>query len=221
MIPEDNEKIIRNKPIERINHWTVVICFLFTAISGLGFFFPSLNWFMSILGTPQLARILHPFVGTVMFVLFVFMFFRYFSHNMVKKDDIEWAKNIGKVLKNEDAGDVGQYNLGQKGVYWVASISMLLLVISGVMIWRPYFADYFSIPLIRIALLVHSLAAIGLIITIIVHVYAAIWIKGSIRGMVEGWVTRGWAKKHHPRWYRGILEQERRDKEKKQQQDKS
>jgi len=85
MMPEDNEKIIRHKPIERINHWVVVICFLFTAVSGLGFFFPSLNWFMNILGTPQLARILHPFVGSAMFLLFIFMFVRYFHHNFIIK----------------------------------------------------------------------------------------------------------------------------------------
>jgi formate dehydrogenase subunit gamma len=34
---------------------------LFVSISGLGFFFPSFNWLMNIMGTPQLARILHPF----------------------------------------------------------------------------------------------------------------------------------------------------------------
>ena len=32
--------------------------------------------------------------------------------------------------------------------------------------------------------------------------YMAFWVKGSIRGMVEGWVTVRWAKKHHPRWFR-------------------
>lgn len=153
MQQDDKEKIIRHKPIARINHWAVVICFLFVAISGLGFFFPSLNWFMNILGTPQLSRLLHPFVGVVMFLLFVFMFFRYFKHNFINRDDIEWAKKIGKVMKNEEAGDVGQYNFGQKGVYWVASICLFLLLLSGIVIWRPYFAEYFSIPVIRIALL--------------------------------------------------------------------
>ena len=37
---------------------------------------------------------------------------------------------------------------------------------------------------------------------ILVHMYMAFWVKGSIRGIVEGWVTVRWAKKHHPRWYR-------------------
>ncbi|EGT3610865.1 formate dehydrogenase cytochrome b556 subunit [Morganella morganii] len=216
MQQDDREKIIRHKPIERVNHWAVVICFLFTAISGLGFFFPSLNWFMNILGTPQLSRLLHPFTGVVMFLLFVFMFFRYFKHNFINRDDIEWAKQIGKIMKNEEAGDVGQYNLGQKGVYWAASICLFLLLLSGIVIWRPYFAEYFSIPVIRIALLVHSISAIGLIITIIVHAYAAIWVKGSVRAMTEGWVTRGWAKKYHPRWYRQIVAKEREEDKKGQ-----
>ncbi|MGJ0625955.1 formate dehydrogenase cytochrome b556 subunit [Xenorhabdus bovienii] len=209
-----NDIIIRHSPIERINHWAVVIVFLFTAISGLGFFFPSLNWMMNIFGTPQLSRILHPFAGSVMFFLFVFMFFRYFKHNLPDRDDIEWAKNVHNVLRNEEAGDTGQYNLGQKGIYWSVSVCLLLLLVSGIIIWRPYFAEYFPIPLIRIALLVHSLSAISLILTIIVHAYAAFWVKGSVRAMVEGWVTRGWAKKHHPRWYREILKEEQQ-KEKK------
>ncbi len=47
---------------ERVHHWAVVFCFLFTAISGLDWnsFFPSFNWLMNIFGTPQLSRILHP-----------------------------------------------------------------------------------------------------------------------------------------------------------------
>ena len=48
-----------------------------------------------------------------------------------------------------------------------------------------------------------------------VHAYAAFWVKGSIRSMIEGWVTRGWAKKHHPRWYREILEEEKKEAESK------
>ncbi|MCA6222174.1 formate dehydrogenase cytochrome b556 subunit [Photorhabdus antumapuensis] len=203
--------IIRHSPVERINHWAVVLCFLFTAISGLGFFFPSFNWLMNIFGTPQLSRILHPFVGSVMFALFIFMFFRYFKHNFIDKDDIVWLKNIHKIVKNEEAGDIGQYNLGQKGVYWFISIFLILLAVSGVIIWRPYFANLFSIPIIRIALLIHSMSAIGLILTIMVHAYAAFWVKGSLRAMVEGWVTRGWAKKHHPRWYREVMKQEQQE----------
>ncbi|MCG8708175.1 formate dehydrogenase cytochrome b556 subunit [Brenneria sp. 4F2] len=199
-----NNRIQRYSAPERINHWIVAFCFVFAAISGLGFFFPSLNWMMNILGTAQLARIVHPFVGVVMFAAFILMFFRYWKHNLINRDDIEWAKNIHKIARNEEVGDTGRYNFGQKCVFWLAITSLILLLASGVVMWRPYFAGAFPIPVIRLALLVHSLAAIGLILVIMVHVYAALWVKGSITAMVEGWVSTAWAKKHHPRWYREL-----------------
>ncbi|WP_127957534.1 formate dehydrogenase cytochrome b556 subunit [Serratia microhaemolytica] len=194
--------IQRYNALERINHWIVAFCFMLAAISGLGFFFPSFNWLMNIFGTPQLARILHPFVGVVMFVAFLRMFQRYWRHNLINRDDILWAKNIHRVTLKEEFGDTGRYNFGQKMVFWLAIFSLLLLLASGVVIWRPYFADAFSIPMIRIALLVHSVSAMVLILTIMIHVYAAFWVKGTITAMVEGWVSAAWAKKHHPRWYR-------------------
>jgi len=55
-------------------------------------------------------------------------------------------------------------------------------------------------------LLVHAASALALIASIIVHVYAALWVQGTIRAMVEGVVTYAWAKKHHPRWFREMTE---------------
>jgi formate dehydrogenase subunit gamma len=37
-----------------------------------------------------------------------------------------------------------------------------------------------------------------------VHIYAGIWIKGSIGAMLHGWVSRAWARKHHELWYREV-----------------
>jgi len=108
------------------------------------------------------------------------------------------------VAQNQEVGDTGRYNFGQKIVFWAAIIFLVLLLASGVVIWRPWFAGYFPIPLIRAALLIHSIAALGLIMVIMVHIYAALWVKGTITAMVEGWVTTAWAKKHHPRWYREL-----------------
>ncbi|MBU9831393.1 formate dehydrogenase cytochrome b556 subunit [Rahnella sp. FC061912-K] len=205
------EKLIqRYNLVERLNHWIVAFCFVTLALSGIGFFFPSFNWLMNVYGTPQLARILHPFFGVVMFVSFLGMFFRYWKHNLPEKDDLVWAKNIDKVLTNHEVGDTGRYNFGQKCVFWAAIGCLVLLMASGVIIWRPWFADYFPIPLIRLALLVHSVAGIGLILVIIMHVYAATWAKGSISAMTGGKVPVSWAKYHHPRWYRQVRDEEQK-----------
>jgi formate dehydrogenase subunit gamma len=98
-------------------------------------------------------------------------------------------------------------------VFWAAIGCLVLLMASGVIIWRPWFADFFPIPLIRLALLVHSLAGIGLILVIIMHVYAATWAKGSIDAMTGGKVPASWAKYHHPRWYREELAKQKQKDE--------
>lgn len=109
-----------------------------------------------------------------MFASFIIMFFRYWHHNLINRDDIFWAKNIRKIVVNEEVGDTGRYNFGQKCVFWAAIIFLVLLLVSGVIIWRPYFAPAFSIPVIRFALMLHSFAAVALIVVIMVHIYAAL-----------------------------------------------
>lgn len=47
-----------------------------------------------------------------------------------------------------------------------------------------------------------------MMLAILVHIYMVFWVKGSITGMIEGGVSRRWAKKHHPRWYREVESQE-------------
>jgi formate dehydrogenase subunit gamma len=63
----------------------------------------------------------------------------------------------------------------------------------------------FPVGLIRLASLLHAVAATVLIIGIIVHIYAAIWTRGSIDAMMRGTVSEAWAKKHHAAWYRQVI----------------
>ena len=141
-----------------------------------------------------------------MFLLLMFLFIRFVKYNLPEREDLTWFKNIKQVLagKHEPALQIGKYNAGQKVLFWGIMALITLLLISGVVIWRPYFAPLFSIPIIRIGLFVHALAGISLILLIIGHAYLAFWVKGSIRGMVTGYVSHRWAKTHHDRWYRQI-----------------
>jgi formate dehydrogenase subunit gamma len=36
------------------------------------------------------------------------------------------------------------------------------------------------------------------------HVYAAIWVKGTVRAMTRGTVTESWAKLNHPLWHEEV-----------------
>jgi formate dehydrogenase subunit gamma len=161
-------------------------------------------WLSALFGGGQWTRILHPFVGLVMFVSFMILALRFWHHNYLDADDRQWLRQINDVLTNREdrLPEVGKYNAGQKLLFFVLVLCLLLLLLSGIVIWRAYFAFYFPIEVVRVAAVIHAATAFVLICSIIVHIYAAIWVKGSIGAMVRGTVTLGWARKHHPKWFR-------------------
>ena len=113
---------------------------------------------------------------------------------------------MGKMLSGDKAGlpPVGKYNYAQKLTFWVMALSLAVLLVTGVMFWRPWFAPYFSVEAMRAAVLFHSISAVVLILSTIMHVYAAIWVKGTIRAMTRGTVTESWAKANHPLWHQEV-----------------
>ncbi|SAK89597.1 formate dehydrogenase, cytochrome b556 (FDO) subunit [Caballeronia fortuita] len=199
--------IVRYTPNERTNHWITAITFVLLALSGLAMFHPSMAWLYAIFGGGQWTRILHPFVGCVMFLSFMILALRFWHHNYLDTNDVQWMKQMNDVLTNREdrLPEIGKYNAGQKILFFVMVASLVLLLVSGIVIWRRYFAFYFPITVIRLASVVHAATAFVLIVSIIVHIYAALWVKGSIGAMTRGTVTYGWARKHHPRWFREII----------------
>ena len=200
-----NQKtLVRYGAADRMNHWLVALCFILAGISGLSLFHPSMYFLSGVLGGGEWTRILHPFIGVVMAVLFLRMIFKFTRHNVLTANDRQWLSQVGDVLnaRHDKLPEVGRYNGGQKVAFWLMVVSLILLTISGFGFWRPYFSHYFSVDVNRIAALVHALSAWVLILTVIVHVYAAIWVKGTIGAMRTGLVSHAWARKHHPGWYK-------------------
>ncbi|MDR0770285.1 MAG: formate dehydrogenase subunit gamma [Burkholderiales bacterium] len=198
--------VLRHSYPARVAHWLTALGFFMVAVSGLGFFFPSLHWLLGIMGTPQLAQFLHPVFGIVMVLGLVVLFLRNAPHCLPEKGDGKWFQHTADILKGNEhhVVEVGHYNPGQKMLFWKIMGLTLLLLITGLIAWRPYFADLFPIPLLRLALVLHSVCGILMMFLVIVHIYMGFWYKGTVRGMLYGTVTRSWAKKHHPRWLREL-----------------
>ena len=191
---------------ERINHWIVAISFLLAALSGLSMFHPALFWLSHLFGGGPWTRILHPFIGVVMAAAFIAVMLRFWRDNRMQPADRQWLRQWRDVLaaREDRLPEVGRYNGGQKALFWVMVACTLTLLVTGVLFWRPWFADGFPITLVRLATLLHAIAASILILGIIIHVYAALWVKGSVRAMIRGTVSAAWARKHHAAWYREV-----------------
>jgi len=199
--------IERYSPNERSNHWITAITFVLLALSGLAMFHPAMAWLAALFGGGQWTRILHPFFGIVMFVSFAFLVLRFWGHNRFEPEDRQWLRQIDDVLANreEKLPKIGKYNAGQKLLFFVLVLSMIALLLSGIVIWREYFSHFFPIGLRRFSSLLHAFFAFVIIMSIIVHIYAGIWIKGSIKAMTQGTVSYGWARKHHPKWFESLM----------------
>lgn len=200
----NNRQVIRRYTAsERINHWLVAISFILTALSGLAFFHPGLYWLSNLFGGGTWARILHPYFAVVMALAFLVWLFRIRREMRITAQDRQWAMHVPDLMRNrfDRVPATGKYNFGQKMLSRTQLVLILLLLITGVFIWQPLFANAFSVELRRVAVLIHSLAAFFAVLSLIVHVYAAIWTKGAISGMLTGRVSTAWARHHNRLWY--------------------
>jgi formate dehydrogenase subunit gamma len=199
--------LIRNPVGARINHWITAGCFVLLMLSGLSMFDPLLFWLSALFGGGQSTRAIHPWIGVVLLVSYTGLIVQYWRDNMWTRDDIAWMRAVRRVLENEEEGvpEVARFNAGQKFVFWSMALLVPVLFVTGIIIWEVYFSNYTTIEQQRIAVLIHCLAATAAIIVWIIHVYAAIWVRGSVRAMTRGYVTPGWAWRHHRKWLRRLV----------------
>ncbi|HEV2571513.1 MAG TPA: formate dehydrogenase subunit gamma [Beijerinckiaceae bacterium] len=191
----------------RINHWITAVSLVLLALSGLALFHPSLFFLTVFFGGGEWTRTIHPWIGVVLFFSFLGLFFRFWKLNLWKREDGTWLARVRDVVAGheEKLPEVGKYNAGQKLVFWSMSLLILVLITSGIVIWDQYFGPYFTITQKRVAVLVHAVTAVVAISVWIVHVYAAIWVRGTIGAMTSGQVTGGWAWRHHRKWLRNLV----------------
>jgi formate dehydrogenase subunit gamma len=211
--PGDPVTVDRYTKGARINHWITAASLVLLALSGLALFHPSLFFLTALFGGGESTRAIHPWIGVVLFFSFLGLFLRFWKLNLWKREDGTWMARLRDVLTahEERLPDVGKYNAGQKLVFWLMSILIVVLILSGFATWDQYFAQYTTVEQKRVAVLIHSLAAIVIICVWIVHVYAAIWVRGTIRAMIRGSVTGGWAWRHHRKWLRALVTGRRDD----------
>jgi len=198
------DKLVRYTASERINHWLVAITFILLALSGLALFHPTFSLSGQLLGGGVLTRILHPFLGVLLIFFFGSMFFRFRELCIFTPGDWDWLRHAHELMLGDERNmpEAGKLNGGQKLLFWLLTACMLLLVLSGIVIWRAYFSHLFPVAMVRLAAVLHAAAGAGMISLIIGHIYLAIWTKESIGAMLYGKVRRAWAKQHHPAWFR-------------------
>ncbi len=198
--------IARYTTAQRVNHWITAGLMILLALSGLSLFHPALFFLTDLFGGGSATRAIHPWFGAVLLLSFGVLFIRFAHHNLWESGDGAWLSRMDKVMLNQEDAvpEVGRYNAAQKLMFWAMSLLILMLFMSGIVIWDQYFFSYTSIEMKRLAALVHSAAAVTILIVFVIHVYSGLWVRGSVGGMMRGSVSPGWAFRHHRKWLRSL-----------------
>ena len=196
------DEIVRHRLSSRVVHWVVAVFFLGALFTGMPIWSPVFGWMALFFGGLSVCRWLHAWLGVAFAAASLVMFVHWLG--AMKFDEHDRKFRVVEYLRFSEAEDpeVGKYNAGQKFFFWAATGTMLVLLLSGIVLWWP---TYFSQTLRSISILVHDLGFIGFFMAIVGHIYLGTAAEpGTFRAITRGTVTKSWAKLHHPRWFRDV-----------------
>jgi formate dehydrogenase subunit gamma len=189
---------------ERMMHWITSLTYTYLLLTGLAFYSPHLFWLALVLGGGPTSRYWHPIVGLLFVAGTVWMHDIWRRDMEITETDKRWLKRTENYAKNRDELMPLQerFNAGQKLYYWLMVYGAMVLLLSGMFLWFPELVS-FKVAWIRSLMIVtHEIAALVTIGGFIVHVYMSIFfVPGSMQAMIEGYVSRAWARAHHRLWY--------------------
>src|SRR5262249_31073146 len=109
--------------------------------------------------------------------------------------------------------EIVKYDAGEKLLFWAEFVLVGTLLVTGIGLWEAglgYFEELLGLKATieqkRWAAVIHASAAVLAIAIWIIHVYAAIWVRGTISAMTRGTVSGGWGSRHNRKWLRREIE---------------
>ena len=87
--------------------------------------------------------------------------------------------------------------------YWYTAIFGILMSLSGIML---VFRGTLSLSAVCLTSTIHNLLGFFLIAGVLAHGYlGTVANPGTWRVLVDGTVSRQWARHHHPNWFRKLV----------------
>ena len=192
----------RFSDFQRVLHWFLATGFIFLALSGLILLFGR-ALLLPLLGPEAFALIAsaskegHNLFGPLFLAALVVLFFTFAARNLYARGDFTWLVKGGGMLGVH--ASAGYFNMGEKIWFWLVILGGLAISVSGFTLLFPNLGTGRSV--MELALMVHSVAALGLIMVAFGHIYLGTFgTEGTFRGMATGYVDLNWGRSHHDRW---------------------
>jgi formate dehydrogenase gamma subunit len=178
----------RFSPAQRFEHFVLIIAFIGLAITGLPQLFAGEAWAQSLilaLGRIESVRILHRFMALLLIVEVLYhvlslayklLVLRQSASMLPRRRDgrdlLDWLRyTVGRLPERPP---MAHYNFLQKIDYWLTVLSILVLLVTGLLLWNPI-AVTGVLPggVIPVAQAIHKNQALLLVLLVVWHTYNA------------------------------------------------
>ncbi len=203
--------IERNSLNQRIAHWFMAVLFIFLMVTGLVLLYGR-ELLLDLVGATGLGLIAsaskagHNLFGPLFGFALVWVFALYVRKNLYQRGDIDWLSKGGGFFGGHLS--CGEFNAGEKLLFWLTMIFGLAIVGSGLILSFPNFGQ--DRVLMEQSHVVHSLVAVAFIAMIIGHVFLATQgVEGTFEAISTGKVDENWGRAHHDLWYAEVVGDQR------------
>lgn len=206
----DTARLARFTRTERALHWAIAVAFFTMLGTGCALYFPSLASLLN----RAVAKQIHLWAAIALGISMVLIPLMGNRRSVVRsarevqhldRDDIAWLKagprrQMGRISPVPQ----GRFNAGQKLNTAVLSGGMVVLYITGFLLWYgerdTHFRFMGTVP-------IHDLFTVALVVLVTGHIYLGALhpaTRAALRGMTWGDVDREYAEHHHAKWVEQI-----------------
>jgi formate dehydrogenase gamma subunit len=184
------DEVLRYGLRERLAHLSVMLPFLFLAVTGFCFLLGSSD------PLGPAARTVHAVAGFVFSAGLLILLITWAGQARFRRWDAEWLRKLGGYFGVREGLPAEKFNAGQKIFFWMMMGCGFGLAATG-------FVMYFRAGASNSAVIytLHDLLAVFMLLGLVGHVYLALVVNpGAFRAILEGQVSKAWASHHHPLW---------------------
>jgi len=199
---------------ERWTHLFRMSSFLLLAFTGYIFFFNNITLMKMSFGTPEATVVVHWVAGLIFVIASVVSASLWGKHARFTGYDKEWLSKHGGYFGGKEVEvPAGRLNAGQKIFFWLTTVLSLIMGLTGILL---IFKNSLPLTLNCVLSTSHGFFAVIFLAAVIAHAYlGTIANPGTWRVLVDGKVSRPWAKKHHSEWYKEYSKEEAEVEDKK------
>lgn len=210
------KEILMFNTTQRLVHWLHTAAFIVLMITGIMIYVPWFSGTIALGAGGTLVRFIHR-VGAIAFmlvpVLYIVLSPKAWFASMKRvftwgKDDLGWLKAAPRYyfLGDEEAmPPQDKYNTGQKLFYMVVIVCMVGFIVTGLIMWLG--KGSVALWVFQWSVFIHDLCTIAYAAFFLVHFMLSVMhplMKGSINGMLFGWMPDEYVKHHHAKYYEEI-----------------